>query len=234
MLKSNKGKIIAASLFFAVQILFWISLITTGKEHFTSIALSCSFAILSFAKSKNYAFIQAGLVFTVIADIFLVVCNPIIQLPAMISFSFTQICYFLKLYLETERKAERHIHISLRAFSVVVIIVATIVVLKEKTDALSLVSMFYYANLALNVVFAFVHLKKSPFFAVGLLLFILCDTVVGFKELSNSYLSGGIIDVVNNVLSGANWAWIFYIPAQALISFSLVKFNKMSKKKSST
>ena len=59
------------------------------------------------------------------------------------------------------------------------------------------------------------------------------DKSTVLKELANGYLSGGIIDIVNNVLSGANWAWIFYVPSQALISFSLIKFNS-DKKKSST
>lgn len=234
MIKSNKGKITASAIFLALQFSFWLAVIITGDEFFASVALSCAFAPIAFSKTKGYFLIQLGLVFTVIADVFLVLCDPIIRFPAMLSFSVTQICYFLKLYFETESKIEKYIHISARAFATVAVIIATIVVLKEKTDALSLVSMFYYANLAINIVFAFVHFKKSPFFAIGVLLFILCDTIIGFNELASSYLSGGIIDIVNNVLSGANWAWIFYIPAQSLISFSLIKFNKNDKKKSST
>lgn len=234
MIKSNKGKVIAASAFFTVQFLFLIATILTGDEFFASVALSCVFAPIAFSKTKSYLLIQLALIFTVIADVFLVLCDPIIRFPAMLSFSVTQICYFLKLYFETKSKIEKYIHLSVRAFATIAVIIATIVVLKEKTDALSLISMFYYANLAINIVFAFVHVKKSTTFAIGLLLFILCDTAIGFKELASSYLSGGIIDIINNVLSGANWAWIFYIPAQTLISFSLVKFNKNDKKKSST
>ena len=233
MIRSNKGKIIASAVFLSVQFLFWLAVIITGDGFFASIALSCAFAPIAFSKTKDYLLIQLGLVFTVIADVFLVLCDPIIQLPAMLSFSVTQICYFLKLYFETKSKTEKYVHISLRAVATIAVIIAAIAVLKEKTDALSIVSMFYYANLIVNAVFAFVHFRKSPAFAIGLLLFILCDTAVGFKEMANGYLSGGIIDVVNNVLAGANWAWIFYVPSQALISFSLIKFNN-DKKKSST
>ena len=231
MIRSNKGKIIASAVFLSVQFIFWLAVIITGNEFFASVALSCAFALIAFSKTKSYLLIQLGLVFTVIADVFLVLCDPIIQLPAMLSFSVTQICYFLKLYFETKSKTEKYVHISLRAVATVAVIIAAIAVLKGTTDALSIVSMFYYANLIVNAVFAFVHFRKSPAFAIGLLLFVLCDTIVGFKELSNGYMNGGIIDAINNALSGTNWAWISYIPSQALIAISLIKFNK---EKSST
>ena len=35
-----------------------------------------------------------------------------------------------------------------------------IIVLKEKTDFLSVISVFYFANLAINIVFAFVQKQK--------------------------------------------------------------------------
>ncbi len=229
MIKSNKVKITASAIFLTLQFSFWLAVVITGGQYFISVLISCAFACLAFSKTKSYFFIQSRLIFTVIADVFLVLCDPIIQLPAMVSFSITQICYFLKLYFETNNKIEKYVHIAVRSVAVFVVIIATFAVLKEKTDALSIVSMFYYANLFVNIVFAFIHVRKSSTFAIALLLFILCDTAVGFKELSNGYLSGGIIDVVNNVLSGANWAWIFYVPSQALISFSLIKFNRAPK-----
>lgn len=231
MIRSNKSKIVAISAFLTAQLAFFIATVITGNEFFASVALSCAFTVVAFSKTKSYALVQLGLLFSVIADVFLVLCEPMIQLPAMLAFSLAQVCYFLKLLFETESKTEKCVHISVRAIAIFAVIIATLAVLKGKTDALSIVSMLYYANLIVNAVFAFVHFRKSPAFAIGLLLFVLCDTIVGFKELSNGYMNGGIIDAINNALSGTNWAWFFYIPSQALIAISLIKFNK---EKSST
>ena len=174
---------------------------------------------------------QIGLISTVIADIFLVVIDPMIQLPAMFFFSVTQICYFLRIFFETKSQKEKKMHLILRVLLVLIVLLLTLMVLKDKTDALSLVSMFYYTNLVVNIIFAFVHFKKSPFLAIGLLLFLLCDTIIGLDMMAKSYLNGIFLEAINSFISGANWAWIFYIPSQALIAASLINFNK---KKSST
>ena len=231
MLKNNKSKVVAISIFFAVQTVFLSMVIITGKDYFLAVVLSMLFAFLSIQRSKSYIFTQIALSATVCADVFLVVIEPMIQLPAMIFFSITQICYFLRIFFETKSILERKIHLILRISLSIVIIVVTIIVLKKNTDPLSLVSMFYYTNLALNLVFAFIHFKKSPFMAIGLLLFLFCDTIIGFNIMADGYLSGSFVDWINNLFSKANWAWIFYVPSQTLLGASLIKLNK---KKSST
>lgn len=223
MLRSRKSKIIALSIFALIQTVYLVLVIVTGRDFFTSVLISASFMILSCAKTKSYLFMQIGLVCTVFADIFLVVIEPMIQLPAMIFFSCTQICYFLKIFFETKSKKEKLIHLIFRASLTVIVQIITIIVLKEKTDALSLVSMLYYTNLILNVIFAFIHFKKSPVLAIGLLLFLLCDTIIGLDIMASSYISGTALEAVNSLISGANWAWIFYVPSQALIASSLIR-----------
>lgn len=226
MLRSRKSKIIALSIFALIQTVYLVLVIVTGRDFFTSVLISASFMILSCAKTKSYLFMQIGLVCTVFADIFLVVIEPMIQLPAMIFFSGTQICYFLRIFFETKSKKEKLIHLILRASLTVIVQIITIIVLKEKTDALSLVSMFYYTNLILNVIFAFIHFKKSPVLAIGLLLFLLCDTIIGLDIMASSYISGTALEAVNSFISGANWAWIFYVPSQALIASSLIRIKE--------
>ena len=231
MLKTNKSRIVAISVFFALQTVFLALVIITGKDYFLAVVSSMLFAFFSMQRSKSYVLTQIALVATVCADVFLVVVEPMIQLPAMIFFSVTQICYFLRIFFETKSHFERKIHLILRASLSVIIIVVTIIFLKQNTDPLSLVSMFYYTNLVLNLVFAFIHFKKSPFMAIGLLLFLLCDTIIGFNIMADGYLSGSFIEWINNLFSKANWAWIFYVPSQTLLGASLIKFKK---KKSST
>lgn len=226
MLRSRKSKIIALSIFALIQTVYLVLVIVTGRDYFTSVLISASFMILSCSKTKSYLFMQIGLVCTVFADIFLVVIEPMIQLPAMIFFSGTQICYFLRIFFETKSKKEKLIHLILRASLTVIVQIITIIVLKEKTDALSLVSMLYYTNLILNVIFAFIHFKKSPVLAIGLLLFLLCDTIIGLDIMASSYISGTALEAVNSFISGANWAWIFYVPSQALIASSLIRIKE--------
>lgn len=226
MLRSRKSKIIALSIFALIQTVYLVLVIVTGRDYFTSVLISASFMILSCSKTKSYLFMQIGLACTVFADIFLVVIEPMIQLPAMIFFSGTQICYFLRIFFETKSKKEKLIHLIIRASLTVLVQIITIIVLKEKTDALSLVSMFYYTNLILNVIFAFIHFKKSPVLAIGLLLFLLCDTIIGLDIMASSYISGIALEAVNSFISGANWAWIFYVPSQALIASSLIRIKE--------
>lgn len=192
---------------------------------FACVVLACAFVILFFEKSFDYYFTQAGLVFTVLADLFLVVIHPMKQLPAMIFFSFTQICYFLRLYLMQKEK-KRKGFLVLRSVCVILALLLTVLVLKDKTDALSLVSLFYYANLIVNIIVAFSEFKKAPLFAIGLLLFLMCDTMVGLEVMANSYIDIGEGFIYNLLSLDVNIAWIFYVPSQALISLSLVKFKK--------
>lgn len=231
MLKTKKSKIISLTIFLLIQAVFLLLVVITGDGNFSVVVISALFVTLSFSKTRSYLFTQIALVTTVCADIFLVVIEPMIQLPAMIFFSITQISYFLRIFFETNNKLERKIHLIIRVLLSVLILIVTLAVLRQNTDALSLVSMFYYTNLVLNVVFAFIHFKKSPFFAIGLLLFFFCDTIIGFDIMADDYLTGSLVEWVNNIFKGANWAWIFYVPSQALIATSLIKFNK---KKSST
>lgn len=231
MLRTKKSKIIALSFFLAIQAVLFVLVQTTNGElndavSFAVVVLSALFMLLCFEKSKNYALMQIGLVCTIFADLFLVVIDPIIQLPAMVFFSGTQICYFLRIYFATSSRKERLIHLILRASLVVLVQIITLIVLKEKTDALSLVSMFYYTNLVLNVIFAFIHFKKLPVFAIGLLLFLLCDTIIGLDIMAESYITGKALEAINSFITGANWAWVFYAPSQALLATSLLKLKE--------
>ena len=94
--------------------------------------------------------------------------------------------------------------------------------LGEKCDAVALVSMFYYANLILNAVFACISFGKNPLLAIGLVLFILCDTVIGLS-LIDPYLtlpeSSPIYAIIH---PGFDLAWAFYLPSQALLAISLL------------
>ena len=146
----------------------------------------------------------------------------------MIFFSITQICYFIRIYLSQNDRKIRIIHLIVRILLVVIALIATIIVLKENTDLLSLISLFYYANLLVNVVFSFITNKKSLLFSIGLACFAMCDLFIGFSVLNDSYIElkeGTLLYFLAN--PGFNIAWIFYVPSQTLIALSNINFKTL-------
>ena len=227
MIKNKKIIIAFTAIFLTVEIILGILLQTVQNSipinlRYTAVIIACLFCFLFAEKSLPFLFTQIALLCTVGADFFLVYLEEIQQLPAMIFFSVTQIAYFLRLYFEDQNKTRRKIHLIFRTVASFLILLITFIVLQKNTDAVALVSMFYYANLILNAVFAFISFKKNPIFAIGLLLFILCDTVIGFS-LIGTYLPIAENSFIYKIIQpGFDLAWAFYVPSQALLAISLL------------
>ena len=86
--------------------------------------------------------------------------------------------------------------------------------------------MFYYANLILNIVFAFLGGRGLRLMAVGLVFFALCDTVIGLIVMK-AYLPIPPDAFLYRILyPGFNLAWVFYVPSQALLALSLWQRKK--------
>ena len=224
--------IIAAALYVCVQTALGIALqVTHGRVinacQFGAIILACLFCAVLAERSRQYAFTQAALVCTVCADFFLVWSQPIKQLPAMAFFLCAQTAYAARLYL-LAGKTERRVQLISRVALCAVIVVVTLAVLGGNVDALAIVSMLYYAQLFLNVVFAFVKFRSRAMLAIGFLLFLLCDTVIGL-DLIHGYLPIPPDALLYKIIRpGINLAWVFYLPSQVLLSLSLLqrKFTK--------
>ncbi len=237
MLK-NKSKIITVSLIFIILELLLGVLIQIKIEgltkylSFSSVLLSCLFALLFFNDSNVYKLTQAGLLFTLSADIFLVLLNAENKVLAMCFFSVTQICYFLLLYMRDEKF--RKIHIITRFTIITAAVIFTIIILGKRTDILSLISVFYFSNLTVNIIWAFSEWQQSKLLPLGLLLFSFCDIFIGFSALSSLYFpipEGTLFYFFAH--PGFNIAWMFYVPSQTLIALSLAEENlKRLKEKS--
>ncbi len=222
----NRKLILMTSLFIIIEIILGILIQFTHQTlHivlcYLSVVIACGFSFI-FLKKDSFL-TQLGLLFTVFADLFLVVITPMLQIPAMICFSITQMCYFLRLYLNEKSKKEKFIHIITRITTSILIIMLTIIILKEKTDFLSIISTFYYANLIINIIIAFKESSKSIIFPMGLLLFSLCDLQIGIAILNDSYINVSN-NIILNFLSNPpfNFAWLFYVPSQTLIALSVI------------
>ena len=190
------------------------------------LAFAASFMFFNL-KEKSYL-THVAMLFTVIADIFLVLVEPQMRGLAMTSFSVTQIMYFVRILLETPNKKIRLANIITLVCLVTIAEVATIIVIKDGMDYLATISMFYYSTIITNVIFAFINVKRNPLLAVGLLLFLFCDTFVGLEVMSSSYLSLNSSSIIYKLLQvDFNFVWFFYVPSQTLIALSLNK--KVSK-----
>lgn len=188
---------------------------------FSSVVIAFIFGFINLKKYNK--FIILGLFTTVCADIFLVVLEPMKQNLAMCFFSITQICYFIYIYVNQEKTKQR-LHIFVRSLIVIIALILTILVLKGNTDFLSLISLFYYANLIVNIIFSFIVKKINIYLIIGLILFACCDLAIGLSIMSDSYISlkeGSVLYFIAN--PGFNLAWIFYVPSQTLIALSAKK-----------
>lgn len=239
MIKNKKTLIASLSVFIAVEAILGYLLQTANGELipyfcFSSVVLACLFCTAFAEKSKAYLLTQLALVCTVCADFFLLITPVREQFIAMIFFSITQLAYFIRLYVYDENKTRKVWHISIRAFLSLLAITMTLVVLGESADAVAIISMFYYANLIANIIFAFAQFRQNQIFAIGLLLFAMCDALIGFAFL-DEYMAISPDSVIYKIIHpGFDLAWAFYLPSQVLLSISLLPKRWKSKKPSHT
>ena len=165
----------------------------------------------------------AGLACTVMADLCLVVWSPVQRLWGMVFFLAAQSLYAIRLHRQIRSNALLIIRISLT----VVALAVTVIVLKDATDALALVSLCYYANLIMNIITAFTRFRDNKLLSIGFVLFLLCDTVIGLQVACGGYLpieDGSLLHQI--IFMPFNLAWFFYLPSQVLISLSAKKHGK--------
>lgn len=208
-------------IFLLAQGILYYLILTTGGDtlvwsSFGAIVLCFLFALAS----RGTPLLVAGLAATVAADYFLVVCGAQDKLAGMICFLVAQSLYTTFLH----RKGFGRLWLTLRLGLTALATVMALVVLGDKTDALALVSVCYYANLILNAVMAFGKFRQFSLLAIGFLLFILCDTMIGLQVATQGYLSIGEDTPLYKILfMDFNLAWFFYLPSQVLIALTSTK-----------
>ena len=191
------------------------ALILTGhwvvSAQYAAVCL-CFVFVLLHLRQANY-FLLGGLALTLCADWLLVVQRPQEKLTAMLFFLGVQSVYAWMLH----RRVRSRRLLMTRLMLVVVAEAVTVLVLRSRLDALSMVSMAYYVMLLMNIVCAFKSYKKEPLLAWALVLFFLCDIVIGLQVASVGYL---ILPAwLNNALFGSfPLDWVFYLPSQVMIA----------------
>lgn len=219
--------IVACVLFVVCECVLFVAIqLTQGVTYevlaYLSVVLACSFSFLTLVIYRGGWLVRAGLCFTLLADYFLILAEPIDELWGVIVFSAVQMCYFAHLMLTHSDKKMKMIHVSVRILLIAAAMPIAYAVLGSSADALSLWSLFYYANLVCNIVFAFVVGGHEIVLALGLLLLAMCDAALGLAYLGSSYLGaseGSFLYMIGH--TGLNLPWIFYVPSQTLVALSL-------------
>lgn len=219
----GKLRSVSTPVFLVLAVILYILILTTGgtllvASSFGAIVLCFLYALLQGKQGDKW--ILAGLACTVGADFCLVVCDPRQQLWGMVFFLIVQSLYAVKLYREDPNK----LLLILRVALILLIEGIAVLVLREKTDALALISVCYYANLILNIVAAFRQFRSKPIFPIALVLFLLCDTVIGLQVAAGGYLPIGEDSwLYRLIFMNFNLSWFFYLPSQVLIALSSKK-----------
>lgn len=216
-MKRIKDNPIGVGLFLALESALYLHLLCTNHfgSMFGSILVCFLFAL--WQRKKETRFLVIGMAFTVAADICLVLCNPQPKLLGMVFFLFAQTAYAI--HLQSVRKKKEFL--LLRSGLVIIALLITILVLGNKTDALALVSLAYYANLLMNIAEGFSQHSLNKLLPLGFVLFLLCDTVIGLQVAADGYLAIRESSTLYQILyPGFNLAWLFYLPSQVLITLS--------------
>ncbi len=233
MLIRNELSIKIITVFFIIiELIFGVLVqITSGTINvavsYLVVLLSLLYSVLLINKSKFSYLMIFGLLFTVFADLFLVVINPMMRIPAMFCFSITQLMYFLYIYENQNNKLIKKYHLIVRLLLAFFMLIITIIVLKDKVDLLSMISIFYYTNLIVNIIYSFFMNQKNYIFLLGLILFALCDLCVGLSAIGEIYFEleeGTFLYIIAN--PGFNLAWLFYSPSQMLLGLNCYKIYK--------
>ena len=210
----------------SVEALLYALILTTGGRllvaaSFLSIVLCFLCALLHVKTAHRPMIIALG--FTVVADFFLVVCQPMRQLPAMIAFLIAQLFYAYHLHRKNPSRPVLFTRIALT----LVIEAVALLVLRQNTDALALVSVAYYANLAINLLASCLPRGRDARLPVAFLLFLLCDTVIGLQVAAGGYLPISKESLLYRILfMDFHLSWFFYLPSQVLLCLCAVYPSK--------
>lgn len=227
MIKNEKLLLSLSIAFLTVEAILGVLLqaaqdVISLNLRYTAVVLACLFTFLFAEKSRSYLLTQVALVATVFADYFLVLRTDMRQLPAMLFFAAAHIAYFLRLFFEDGRKTHRYTRLIVHAALSLIASVVTLAVLGEACDALAIVSIFCYVNLILNIVFSCLTFKQNALLSIGLILFLLCDTVIGLIFIKAYLPIPPDSFLYTIILPSFDLAWAFYLPSQALLAISLL------------
>ena len=217
---------VAATLFVLAEVTLGVLVHTlrgaaVARVSYAAVVLAFAFCLLFMERSTDYLLTQAALLTTCAADWILVLHPDRSYLVAMCFFSAAQLLYGARMTWLTVGRL-RSVGLWLRLALTLAAWLTAYLVAGSTVDALALVSLFYFANLIVNALLAFLTHTACGTLAAGFLLFLLCDIFVGFGMLGE-YIplpsSGPLAFMASPPI---NMAWVFYVPSQTLLALSLL------------
>ncbi len=184
---------------------------------YLAIVLCFLTAVRHGVQTRRY-FLAAAMALTLFADTFLLLLDRY-YLIGVLAFCIVQTLYAVYLFPLAGRKS---IPPRIGLFLLAVLIL----VLAGSADGLTVASAWSYTQLLVNVVCAFVGRKSRPggtLFALGMLLFLLCDTCVGLYHITG-YFAGSLFEEIAG--AAGYLMWVFYLPSQVLITCSFCHKGK--------
>jgi hypothetical protein len=226
-MRSKRALFSAAILFLVLEICMGILIFgpnmgdVSRGARFGAVCIALVFCALFFERTLEYGLTMAAFLLAVCADGFLALPAAPIQLPGVLLFSAAYLVYALRLYLCEPGRGQRRAHVIARITVPTAALLAAVLVLRERCDALALASVFCYANLALNLLFAALRFRRQAALALGFLLLFISDTVLGLTFITPYIPMSTRSMPYRMVHAGFDLIWAFYLPAQILLAFSL-------------
>lgn len=238
-MKSNSLKYI----FIAIQTILYGAFLTLdvfGLYTSLSIRIKLLVVLLCFLyvliaaikrRSRQLIYLIYALAFTVISDIFILLLDN--YLYGVLTFIIAQQFYGIRIseLYSSERALVKTTnpsgYVVLRAIyqGAFTLIICTILWLSDvQVDSLLVASVFYFISLCTNVVrsvrlnILYPHRPDIRYFAIGLILFLLCDINVGLFNLSDFLTLNQAYELIYSISSILMWT--FYAPSQVLIALS--------------
>ncbi len=141
--------------------------------------------------------ISIALFFTMLADWFLLVLNNY-NVIGLICFIIVQLIYMIKLGNDL--------------WILRIILPILTIFLTNITNTIDILAIIYFSQLLINTIIAWKDYKNVGFiFAIGLTLFVCCDTCVGLFNITDI----GLVHEFTRI-----GMWLFYLPSQVLIVLS--------------
>lgn len=230
-------------LFILLQLCLYIAFLyhdIIGKPQLSNIlkmvvvCLCFIYVLLLSSWQKDNRFLKLGFLFTVISDGILLFLSEMWFIYGVSSFLIVQEIYGCRLYtmgtkhrtrMVKREKLKAWILRNLVILSSSVVVTYVLFIYRIPLNALIYVATFYGMALLLNVVYSFILIligykdRMNYLFAIGLLLFLLCDINVALHTVSSSITLWEPIQVYAKEYSNI-LIWVFYAPSQGLIALS--------------
>lgn len=242
-MKNNTGTVHGKYLFIIIQTIAYVTFMSmdlTGSNIRFSNVIKFSMIVLCFCytffpgKGCNKSILlllRAALCFTAISDYFILLKDD--YLYGVISFILVQQFYGIKLTLDSVDRENKDKYIFFKKLVIRMAFQAFIalficVLLKQfniTLEPLLVATAYYFICIVTNVILSIRKVFLCPtdrrylLFAVGMVLFLLCDINVGLFNLSDYIVLNGeahrIIYTLSSILM-----WAFYAPSQVIISIT--------------